>query len=150
MEQRHEEEISDSPTGWVAKHVRDYLASDGDKGHLYHGIPTLLLTTRGRKSGKLRRTALIYGTDGGRHLLVASNGGSAEHPAWYLNLTAEPDVHVQVGAEKFAARARTASAEEKTSLWPIMVKVFPTYDRYQAKTPRDIPLVIIEPTERPE
>nr|BFE79864.1 hypothetical protein GCM10020093_024650 [Planobispora longispora] len=74
MEQRHEEEISDSPTGWVAKHVRDYLASDGDKGHLYHGIPTLLLTTRGRKSGKLRRTALIYGTDGGRHLLVASNG----------------------------------------------------------------------------
>ncbi|GGS95610.1 nitroreductase [Planobispora rosea] len=147
MERRDDEEVLDSPTGWVAKHVRDYVASDGARGHLYHGIPTLLLTTRGRRSGKLRRTALIYGEDGDRHLLAASNGGSAGHPAWYLNLTADPDVHVQVGPERFAARARTATAEEKAALWPIMVKLFPTYARYQAMTARDIPLVILERSE---
>ncbi|GII01427.1 nitroreductase family deazaflavin-dependent oxidoreductase [Planobispora takensis] len=138
------EEILDSPTGWVAAHVRTYVESDGAKGHLYHGVPTLLLTTRGRRSGKLRRTALIYGRDGDRHLLVASNGGSPGHPAWYLNLTADPAVEVQVGPEKFAARARTATAEEKRALWPVMAEVFPTYDGYQAKTSRDIPLVILE------
>ncbi|GAA3447121.1 nitroreductase family deazaflavin-dependent oxidoreductase [Planomonospora venezuelensis] len=144
MGPQEEDEILDSPTGWVARHIRSYVESDGARGHLYQGVPTLLLTTRGRKTGKLRRTALIYGGDGGRHLLVASNGGSAEHPAWYLNLVADPEVHVQVGAERFAARARTATAEEKAELWPIMAELFPMYDRYRAKTSRDIPLVILE------
>ncbi|GAA2719249.1 nitroreductase family deazaflavin-dependent oxidoreductase [Actinocorallia aurantiaca] len=138
------EEIVDNATGWVAKHIRQYVETDGKKGHLYQGLPTLLLTTRGRKSGLLRRTALIYGRDGDRHLLVASNGGADEHPSWYLNLAADPDVAVQVGAEKFAARARTASAEEKPALWALMASVFPTYEGYQAKTEREIPLVILE------
>lgn len=138
------EEVLDSPTGWVAQHIRSYVDSNGQKGHLYHGMPTLLLTTRGRKSGLLRRTALIYGRDGDRHLLVASNGGSAQHPAWYLNLTAHPDVTVQVGGDTFGARARVATPQEKRELWPVMAKVFPRYDTYQEATERDLPLVILE------
>lgn len=136
--------VTDSPTDWVADHIRQYVETNGAKGHLYHGVPTLLITTKGRKSGLWRRTALIYGQDGGRYLLVASNGGSVTHPAWYLNLTAHPEVTMQVGAEVFPARARTATAAEKKDLWPLMVKIFPLYGRYQDKTDRDIPLVIVE------
>jgi deazaflavin-dependent oxidoreductase (nitroreductase family) len=134
----------DNPTDWVASHVRAYVETDGRDGHLYRGWPTLLLTTRGRKSGQLRRTALIYGQDTGRHLLVASNAGAAQHPAWHLNLLEHPDVTVQVGADKFPARARTATAEEKRELWQVMTTIFLLYDTYQAATDRDIPLVIIE------
>ena len=139
-----EEEVFDSPTGWVAKHVRSYVETDGRKGHLYHGMPTLLLTTRGRKSGNLRRTALIYGRDGDRYVLVASNAGATKHPAWYLNLLGQPNVDVQVGADKFSARARTASVEEGPRLWQRMASIFPQYDRYQKKTDRDIPVVVVE------
>lgn len=96
------------------------------------------------RSGRLRRTALIYGEDGGRHLVVASRGGAKKHPSWYLNLVAHPEVHLQVGAEKFPARARTATAEEKPRLWQIMTSIWPEYDRYQARTARDIPVVILE------
>jgi deazaflavin-dependent oxidoreductase (nitroreductase family) len=138
-----ENEVSDNPTGWVAKHIQAYVDSDGQNGHPYQGWPTLLLTTRGRKSGKLRRTALIYGQDGDRYLLVASNAGAPTHPAWYLNLSADPDAEVQVMAEKFAARGRTATAAEKQALWPAMTAIFPLYDSYQAKASRDIPLVIM-------
>ncbi|MDQ3248313.1 MAG: nitroreductase family deazaflavin-dependent oxidoreductase [Chloroflexota bacterium] len=144
MKQHDDEEILDSPTGWVAKHIRRYVESNGKQGHLYQGMPTLLLTTRGRKSGKLRRTALIYGQDANRYLLVASNGGAPDHPAWYLNLVAQPDVTVQVGAEVFQAQARTASHEEKPALWQQMVAIFPQYKTYQAKAGRDIPVVIVE------
>jgi deazaflavin-dependent oxidoreductase (nitroreductase family) len=140
-----EEQVFDSPKGWVKDHIRDYVTSDGRKGHRWRGLPTLLLTTRGRKSGKLRRTALIYGRDGDDYLIVASNGGAAKHPLWYLNLVEQPEVELQVGAEKFAARARVAGPEEKARLWPVMSEIFPTYDRYQAKTGRDIPLVVLEP-----
>lgn len=140
-----DEEVFDSPTGWVKSHIKTYVESDGKKGHLWRGLPTLLLTTQGRKSGKLRRTALIYGQDRKNYLLVASNGGDANHPAWYLNLSTNPDVELQVGTEKFKARARTANAEEKPRLWKIMSKIFPTYDRYQARAGREIPLVILEP-----
>jgi deazaflavin-dependent oxidoreductase (nitroreductase family) len=139
-----EEPTSDSPTAWVAKHIRDYVETDGKKGHSYQGIPALLLTTRGRKSGKLRRTALFYGQDDGRYLVVASNGGSPHHPTWYLNLADHPEVAVQVGADKFTARARTATVEEKPELWRQMVSIFPLYVSYQAKAGRDIPLVILE------
>ena len=138
------EEILDSPTGWVARHVRRYVETDGSSGHQWNGRQTLLLTTRGRRSGKLRRTALIYGQDGDRYLLVASNGGARKHPFWCLNLTAQPDVQVQVGADKFAARARTAGAEEKPRLWRLMAAIWPDYDRYQKRTSRDIPVVIVE------
>ena len=140
-----QEEITDSPTGWVAEHVDRYVETDGREGHEWRGVPTLLLTTRGRKSGKLRRTALIYGEDGEeRYLLVASKGGAPEHPSWYLNLAAHPEVEVQVGADKFAARARTADAREKPRLWQLMTSIWPDYDGYQKKTGRDIPVVIVE------
>jgi len=139
------EPIYDSPSTWVRDHIEEYVATDGKKGHRWRGMPTLLLTTRGRKSGKLRRTALIYGQDGENYLIVASNGGSASHPLWYLNLVEHPEVEVQVGADRLAARARTAAPDEKARLWPIMSAIFPTYDRYQRKTSRDIPLVVLEP-----
>jgi deazaflavin-dependent oxidoreductase (nitroreductase family) len=145
-----EEEVFDSPAGWVAKHIKRYESTDGTSGHLYMGVPSLLLTTRGRRTGKLRRTALMYGEDSGRYLLVPSNGGSATHPAWYLNLTAHPDVYVQVKGERFAARARTATPAEKADLWKIVSAAFPTYDRYlktAANKGREIPLVIVERTE---
>jgi deazaflavin-dependent oxidoreductase (nitroreductase family) len=139
-----QEEILDSPTGWVARHVRRYVETDGRSGHKWNGRQTLLLITRGRKSGKLRRTALLYGRDGDRYLLVASNGGARNHPFWYLNLTAHPEVRVQVGADRFTARARTAGAEEKPRLWRVMTAIWPDYDRYQKRTSRDIPVVILE------
>jgi deazaflavin-dependent oxidoreductase (nitroreductase family) len=103
-----------------------------------------LVITRGRKTGKLRRTALIYGVEGDRYLLVASTGGAAKNPAWYLNLVADPEVLVQVGAEKFTAHARTAGADEKPALWQLMASIWPDYDNYQAKTEREIPVVILE------
>jgi len=139
-----EEEVFDSPRGWVSRHIRQYLKTDGRKGHRWHGVPTLLLTTRGCKTGKLRRTALIYGVDGDRYLLVASTGGAARNPAWYLNLVADPEVLVQVGAEKFKARARTAERDEKPPLWQLMASIWPDYDNYQTKTDREIPVVILK------
>ncbi|WP_433511649.1 nitroreductase family deazaflavin-dependent oxidoreductase [Nonomuraea sp. CA-143628] len=138
------EEVLDSPTDWVADHIRRYVETDGRDGHMYQEWPTLLLSTRGRKSGKLRRTALIYGRDGDRYLLVASNGGSDSHPAWYLNLVADPEVTVQVLADVFTARARTVTGAERSSLWRIMASVFPLYDDYQSKAGREIPLVVLE------
>ena len=80
------EPIYDSPEKWVRDHIEGYVASDGRQGHHWRGLPTLLLTTRGRKTGKLRRTALIYGQAEDNYLIVASNGGAADHPLWYLNL----------------------------------------------------------------
>jgi deazaflavin-dependent oxidoreductase (nitroreductase family) len=103
------EEIIDSPTGWVAKHIRTYVESGGEKGHKHSGHDSLLLTTRGRTTGKLRRTALYYGLDSDRYVLVGSNGGSARHPNWYLNLLEEPEVTLQVGKEIFSAWARPAT-----------------------------------------
>jgi deazaflavin-dependent oxidoreductase (nitroreductase family) len=138
------EEVFDSATGWVARHVRGYVESDGRSGHRWAGVNTLLLTTRGRRSGKLRRTALIYGKDGDRYLVVGSKGGAKKHPSWYLNLVRHPDVEVQVGADKFPARARTATVEEKPRLWKLMTSIWPEYDRYQARSARDIPVVILE------
>jgi len=130
--------------GWIADHMKKYLETDGREGHIWNGVPTLLITTTGRKSKKAQTIPLIYGKDGERYLIVASRGGADAHPAWYLNLAANPAVKLQVGAEKFAARARTANAQEKKKLWPIMTKVWPAYDEYQAKTQRDIPLVVLE------
>jgi deazaflavin-dependent oxidoreductase (nitroreductase family) len=139
------EKVYDSPTGFVKDHIREYVESDGKKGYLWRGVTTLLLTTRGRKSGKLRRTALIFGRDGKNYLVVASKGGAPNHPLWYLNLVANPEVDIQVGAEKLTVRARTATQEEKPRLWKIMAGIFPNYDEYQAKAGREIPVVILEP-----
>jgi deazaflavin-dependent oxidoreductase (nitroreductase family) len=139
------EKVYDSPSGWVAKHVREYVETDGRRGHRWSGVNTLLLTTRGRKTGKLRRTALIYGRDEDRYLVVGSKGGAKCHPSWYLNLVENADVYVQVGEEKFPARARTATSRQKPRLWRTMASIWPEYDRYQARTDRDIPVVILEP-----
>ena len=135
----------DSSRDWVAEHTRKYVESDGEDGHLWNGVPTLVLTTIGRRSGQRRRTALIYGTDGdGRWVVVGSQGGLPTHPLWYLNLVEEPAVEVQVGADRFAGVARTASADERARLWPTMTTIWPAYDEYQAKTSREIPIVILE------
>jgi len=142
--------VFDSPIGWVKSHIKDYVETDGKKGHSWRGLPTLLLTTVGRRSGKLRQTALIYGRDGNDYLVVASNGGAIHHPKWYLNLVKTPTIEVQVGADKFTAQARTAPAAEKTRLWQLMTKIFAQYEEYQTKASkagRDIPLVILKQIE---
>jgi deazaflavin-dependent oxidoreductase (nitroreductase family) len=130
--------------GWQQEHVRVYQETNGEDGHIWQGVPTLLLTTKGRKSGKPFTTPLIYGKDGDSFLIIASRGGADHHPQWYLNLIAEPEVEVQVLADKFKARARTAEGEEKARLWKTMTAVWPDYDAYQAKTSREIPLVVLE------
>jgi deazaflavin-dependent oxidoreductase (nitroreductase family) len=139
-----EVEVVDSPTEGVADHIRRYVETDGADGHEWNGVQTLLLTTRGRKSGVFHRSALIYGRDGDDFLIVASKGGADQAPAWYLNLLAEPTVQVQVGAEKFTARARVADSEQKPALWTRMTAIWPSYDEYQAKTSREIPVVVLE------
>lgn len=140
----NQDKVYDSPTGWVREHIHRYIETEGRSGHEWRGVPTLLLTTRGRKSGKWRRTALIYGKDGEDVVIVASRGGHAHHPAWYLNLVDNPEVEVQVGADKFTAVAHTADAEEKARLWPLMASIWPDYDKYQARTEREIPVVVLE------
>jgi deazaflavin-dependent oxidoreductase (nitroreductase family) len=139
-----ENEVIDSPVKWVADHIRRYLATDGRRGHRWSGVYTLLITARGRKTGALHRTALIYGRDGDRYLVVASNGGKSRHPSWYLNLLDHPDVKLQVGAEKFAARARPATTEERPRLWEAMASIFPEYENFRKRTSREIPVVVLE------
>ncbi|MEO3812438.1 nitroreductase family deazaflavin-dependent oxidoreductase [Sphaerisporangium sp. B11E5] len=136
-----DEEIVDSPDAWVAEHIRRFVETDGQPRP---GMNDLLLTTRGRRSGKPRRTALLYARDGDRYIVAASNSGADTHPAWYLNLVAEPAAVVQVGTEKFPVVTRTATAAEKPRLWRLMVAMTPEYQRYQEGTGRDIPVVIIE------
>lgn len=126
------------------EHVDRYRETDGAEGHEWEGTQTLLLTTTGRKSGEERTTPLIYGTVGDSLLVVASKGGSDEPPAWYLNLTENPEVEVQVKADRFKARARTATAEEKPEFWRRMVAEWPSYDEYQANTDREIPIVVLD------
>lgn len=138
-------EPQDSPVDWVAEHIRRYVETDGGDGQLWRGVPTLLLTVTGRTSGVPHRTALIYGEDGERFVVVASQGGAPEHPQWYRNLQVDPQVHVQVGPRRFAATASTAAADDKLRLWPMMVAIFPSYADYQRKTDRDIPVVLLEP-----
>ncbi|RFU85476.1 nitroreductase family deazaflavin-dependent oxidoreductase [Streptomyces triticagri] len=135
------EDITLSPEGWVADQARRYEESGGTKGATVQGAPCLLLDYRGRRTGRLRRTVLIYGRDGEDYLIVGSNGGADRHPLWYLNLEAEPDVRIQVGPERFEARADTLSAEEKERVWPGLVELFAPYADYRAKTERDIPVV---------
>jgi len=123
-----------------------YRASGGRLGARFlRGAPVMLLTTIGRRSGQRRTSPLIYLEDGDRVVVVASKGGSARHPHWYGNLQANPDVEVQIGAGKRRLRARTASAEEKDALWPRLTAIYRDYDDYQARTDRDIPVVILEP-----
>jgi deazaflavin-dependent oxidoreductase (nitroreductase family) len=126
------------------EHTDRYRETGGEEGHDWQGTQTLLLTTTGRKSGEPRTAPLIYAPDGDAYVVVASKGGSDAPPAWYVNLSANPEVEVQVKDDVFKATARTASAEEKARLWPTLVAEWPDYDAYQAKTEREIPLVILE------
>jgi deazaflavin-dependent oxidoreductase (nitroreductase family) len=126
------------------EHVRRYLQTDGAEGHDWQGTTVLILTTTGRRTGEPRSTPLIYGTRGEDHFVVASKGGADEHPAWYLNLSEQPEVTVQVRGDRFKARARTATPEEKPELWRIMTERWPAYDEYQHKTGREIPVVVLE------
>ena len=126
------------------EHVRRYVETGGREGHDWNGAPVLILTTTGRRSGRRHSTPLIYGEHGGDYLVVASKGGADDPPDWYLNLQAHPEVEVQVREEKFAARARTATADEKPGLWRQMTGIWPDYDNYQRKTEREIPVVVLE------
>ncbi|MEA9983767.1 MULTISPECIES: nitroreductase family deazaflavin-dependent oxidoreductase [Subtercola] len=134
----------DNDAEWVREQIVEYLATDGEKPVFANGAPLLLLTTKGRKSGVWRRTALIHGEDDGRQIIVASLGGAPKHPVWYLNLVENPEVYLQVKAERFHGVARTATADEKPALWQKMVEIYPDYAEYQVKTDRDIPVVIID------
>jgi deazaflavin-dependent oxidoreductase (nitroreductase family) len=127
-----------------AEHVKRYIETDGAEGHDWQGTTVLLLTTKGRRSGEPRVAPLIYQPFGEDLLVVASKGGAPEPPAWYVNLAADPDVEVQVLGERFPARARVANAEEKPAMWKVMTQAWPSYDDYQAKTDREIPVVVLE------
>jgi deazaflavin-dependent oxidoreductase (nitroreductase family) len=127
------------------QHVDRYRATDGEEGHEWQGTVTLLLTTKGRRSGEERTTPLIYGRSGDDHLVVASNGGSAAPPGWYRNLQANPDdVEVQVKGDRFKVRPRDASPDEKPEMWKTMTAEWPAYDDYQKRTDREIPVVVLE------
>ena len=139
-----DQQPTDSPVDWVAEHAREYIETDGEQGHMWRGVPTLALTTVGRKSGHPRRTMLIYGEDNGNAVIVASRGGAPTHPLWYLNLVENPEVEVQIKADQFRARARTVTGDERARLWKMMAQIWPAYDDYQTKTDREIPVVVLE------
>ena len=127
--------------------VKKYEATDGAQSGDLRGVPVIILTTRGRKTGALRKTPLMRVADGDRYAVVASLGGAPEHPVWYLNLLADPVVTLQDKAVKKRYRARTASGEEREQWWARAASVWPDYDAYQRKTDREIPIVILEPLE---
>jgi deazaflavin-dependent oxidoreductase (nitroreductase family) len=104
----------------------------------------LLLTTTGRRSGEPRTTPLIFQPFGAAYLVVASNGGAEQPPDWYLNLESHPTVRVQIKGDKFVARARTAGPDERPDMWRVMNQIWPDYNRYQKRTKREIPVVVLE------
>ena len=138
-------EYDPSPWEPVADHVERYLATNGKDGFDFNGAQCIILSTTGRKSGKLRRTPLIRVHDGSDYLVVASMGGAPNHPVWYLNLQANPEVTIQDRAEVHHLVARTAPPEEKVERWPAATAAWPDYANYQIRTDRDIPLVVCEP-----
>jgi len=140
---------------WMVEHTNLYLASGGAEGHMYRVtppgrpemvVPSLLLTTTGRKSGEKYIFPLFYGETGtGAYIVVASKGGAPQHPGWYRNLVAEPHVEVQVGTRKLEARARTATGAERAQLWEKALEFWPPYADYQRNTGREIPVVVLDP-----
>ncbi len=140
---------------WIRDHVRRYLESRGEDGHMWtpptggDAVPTLLLVTRGRKSGRLSTLPLIYGRVGERFVVVGSKGGAPTHPAWFLNLSDEPRAWIQVGAERLSVEARVAEGGERRELWEAMLRVFPSYAEYQSRAGREIPVVVLEPSSIP-
>lgn len=139
---------------WMKDHVDLYLSTGGKEGHMYtstqsgappNPVPSLLLTTVGRKSGEKFLFPLFYGPAGDGYFVVASKGGAPEHPGWYRNLLVNPEVEVQVGTERVRARARTVSGAERARLWEEGVRIWPPYADYQRKTSREIPVVVLDP-----
>ena len=118
-----------------------YLETNGEDGHIWRGVPTLLLTTTGRSSGAPRMLPLIYGKDGDDYIIVASKGGYPDHPAWYTNIEASNAVQVQVAADKFSATAELVEGDDRARIWQVMAEIWPPYNEYQAKTDREIPVV---------
>ena len=137
---------------WIAEHIKLY-ESDPEKAHMWDSsalggpglLPTLLLTTTGRKSGEPRALPLIYGEYGDSYIVIASKGGMPTHPVWYLNLEAKPECELQVGAKRVSARARVVEGEERAKIWDQMVGVYPPYTDYQKATERKIPVIVLDP-----
>lgn len=139
------DDAADSPDPSVAGHVRRYLATDGRDGYLEGGVTNLVLIVKGRTSGRWLRTGLFFGEDDGRYVLIASGSAVTHtHPAWYLNVVANPEVGVQILGERFTARARTAEGPERERLWRMMSELAPVYRTYEARSRRRIPVVVLE------
>ena len=126
------------------KIIEEFRANGGETFGPFKGRPLLLLTTKGAKSGEERTTPLVYSRDGDRLVIIASMGGAPKHPAWYLNLVANPDVTVEVGTEKFGAKARVANGEERERLYAQQAAAMPAFNEYAQKTTRVIPVVVLE------
>ena len=140
---------------WQVEHTNLYLSSGGTDGHIMKrtppgypemDVPSLLLTTTGRKSGEKFIFPLFYDETGNSYIIVASKGGAPDHPGWYKNLVTNPDVEVQIGTKKLKARARTASGTERAQLWKKALKFWPSYADYEKKTECQIPVVVLDPT----
>lgn len=140
---------------WIKAHIALYQ-SDPEKGHMWDSgvaggpgpLPTLLLTTTGRKSGEPRLLPLIYKKVGDNYIIIASKGGFASHPVWYLNLEAKPGCHIQVGPQHFDATMRVAQGSERDDLWAQMAAVYPPYNDYKTLAgDREIPVVVLQPEE---
>lgn len=137
---------------WIAAHIELYQ-TDPEKAHLWDSselggpglLPTLLLTTKGRKSGEPRIAPLIYGEYESGYVIIASKGGSPKHPLWYLNLDADASCEIQVGAKHLVAKARVAEGAEREKIWAQMIEVYPPYIDYQQNTERQIPVVVLDP-----
>jgi proline iminopeptidase len=137
--------MSEAENLYGDEHIKRYRETGGEVGHIWKkGSKTLLLTTKGRKSGQPRTTPLIYENADDKYVIVASKGGAPKDPGWYENLTKDPQVELQVKDEVFPARAHTAEGEERDRLWKLAAQQWPEYDEYQKKTDREIPVVVLE------
>ena len=139
-----------SPRGWVAEQVELYEGSGGTDGLtlMDTGLPVIIVTNRGRKTGAIRKTPLMRAVDGNNYILVASKGGAPKHPLWYHNLKAEPNVEIRDESKVYSMRVReVADSVERQRLWGIAVEAYPPYQEYQDKTDRVIPVFIAEPIE---
>ena len=124
--------------------IKQFRANGGKVGPPFEGAPMMLLTTTGARSGQQRTTPLVHTRDGEDIVVLASKGGAPSHPAWYHNLVANPEVTVEVGTDKFPARARVATGEEHDRLFAAQAKLMPNFAEYQQKTTRQIPVVVLE------
>lgn len=135
------------PSQWVRDQVEVYERTGGAEGATLQGKPVIILTTRGAKTGKLRKIPLMRVEHEGRYAAVASMGGAPEHPVWYHNLVAEPQIELQDGAQKWDMTARELSGAEREEWWQRAVAAFPPYADYQERTEREIPVFLLEPAQ---